>query len=471
MRLLVVIFLGLALSGCVNYQGIHAHSLPYSPATLAVTHDYYPPPVFVESGQWWDIFKDPQLNQLIEVALIGSPKIQIAASRLERAHHLAEAAGAALWPSIDMSGYIRQEHFTKNGMVPPPFNGTTQTLAALSENLNYEIDFWGKNRENLAAKISQALAQEAELAQTRLVLSSAIASSYFQLQYDLALITITQQILFEREHLLKLIQLRAQHSITSDIPVSSAQIQVQFWKELLAQIEQFSAVQRHQLAELIGKNPFTTRINIKPVYYNADLLKLPPVLPATVLCQRPDIAARRWQVEAAMHAVNVEKALFFPDVNLLAFFSFQSVGLNNLFKWSSRDYAAQAAFTLPIFDAGYLRANLKAKYDEYDIAAGQYNQTIMTALQQVADRLSALYTINVQLPEQRKATRVARENYHRNSLLYQRGINDYTEVLTAQASWLYQELFLLILENFHIQDTIAMINALGGGYFTPDCPD
>ncbi len=472
MRFLFIITLCLGMTGCVNYIGIHAHSTPLTPTSLAVSHAYptLPQQAFTPSGQWWDIFKDAELNQLIAVALESSPNIQIAQSRLERARHLAEAAGASLWPNVDLNGYIRREHYTKNGIIPPPFNGTTQNLASLSLNLNYEIDFWGKNRETIAARVSETFAQQAELAQTRLVLSTAIASSYFQFQYDMALISLTKKILKDQQHLLNIIQLRAQHSITSNIPVSSAQIQVQTWELLLAQIEQYADIQRHQLAELMGENPFTTQITVSEFKYNPKLLTLPPVLPASLLGRRPDIDASRYQVEAAGHLVNVEKALFFPDVNLLAFFSFQGIGLNNIFKWSSRDYAAQAAFTLPIFDAGYLRANLKARYDEYDSAVGQYNQTILTALQQVADQLSALSITQLQIQEQNKAATIARLNYQRNDLLYRHGINDYTEVLTAESTWLNQQLFLLVLQNLHVQNTISMINALGGDYTTQAMP-
>ncbi len=161
------------------------------------------------------------------------------------------------------------------------------------------------------------------------------------------------------------------------------------------------------------------------------------------------------------------KARFFPDINLMALLSYQSIGLQNLFKASSRDDAIQVAFNLPIFDGGYFRATLKARYSEYDLAVGQYNRTILTALQQVADQLAAIHTLKIQLKEQTAALTFAQSNYHRNYLLYKQGINDYTQVLLAQASWLYQQVFLLELENLHIRATIAMIKALGGDYHTP----
>jgi NodT family efflux transporter outer membrane factor (OMF) lipoprotein len=467
LRLVFISILSFAITGCVNYVGIHSHSVPYTSENLLTKHGYpLPPPnSMAKSGQWWDMFQDPQLNILIAAALSCSPNIQIAENRLARAYHLAEAAGASLLPTIDFSGYIRREHFTKNGLIPPPFADNTRNSGKLSANLNYEVDFWGKNRETIAAKVSETMAAQADLAQARLVLSTAVAASYFQLQYDLALEELVKKIVQQRQQLLAIIQLRAKHSLTSVIPVSSAQLQVDYWQLLLEQIQQYILIQRNQLAVLMGESPFTTEIAVNYFQYNPQLLAMPSIIPANFLDRRPDIAASRWRVEAAAHFVNVEKALFFPDVNLLAFFSFQSIGLTNLFKISSRDYAGQAAFTLPIFDAGYLRASLKAKYDEYDAAVGKYNQTIITALQQVADQLSALQTVTLQIKTQKEAVTIAKNNYYRNDLLYQHGVSDYTEVLTAQASLLYQQLFLLIFENMHIQSTISLINALGGDYY------
>jgi NodT family efflux transporter outer membrane factor (OMF) lipoprotein len=456
------------MAGCVNFFGIHEHSAAYTVASLAVPHQYpLPAGPFVPSGEWWDMFKDPQLSRLIEVALIDSPNIQSAQSRLEKARHLAEAAGAALWPNINFSGYIRRERFSKFGIIPPPIGGTTKTLANLSLNLNYEVDFWGKNRQTLAAKISEQKAAEAELEQTRLVISTAVASSYFKLQNDLAIISLLKKILKQRQVLLDRIRLRAQHNITSAIPVSSAEIQVETWTLLLAQAQEYALIQRHQLTALMGENPFTTQISIPPFCYNQELLKFPQIMPASLLGRRPDVAAAAWRIDAARHYVKVQKALFFPDINLLAFFSFQSIGLNHLFNWNSRDYAAQAAFTYPIFDAGYLRANLKARYDEYDLAVEQFNQTVVTALQQFADQLSVLAIYQIQLKAQRRAEVISKSNYHRNYLLYKHGINDYTQVLIAQASWLYQQLFLQELQYLDIQATIGLINALGGDFVTP----
>lgn len=470
MRFILIGLLIPGIASCVNYAGIHEHSIPDSPGSLAAVHRYplpATPPPRIGPCQWWDKFDDPQLNTLINSALADSPHIQIAQSRLERAQHIAEEAGAALWPSVDMEGYVRREHFSKFGLIPPPFGGTTQNLGQLALNFRYELDFWGKNRQAFAARISQARAEEANLAQAQLMLSTAVASSYFQLQDNLALMQLLQKIVRQRQALLRTVQARAERSITSVIPVSSAKIQVDIFAVIVARAQQDIMVNRHQLAVLIGKNPFTTQISVKSFHYNPKILALPEVLPAHLLARRPDITATLWRVEAAAHQVKVEKARFFPDINLMALLSFQSIGLNKLFNFQSRDYAVQAAFSLPIFDAGYLRADLKARYSEYDLAVGQYNQTILTAFQQVADQLAILHTVKIQLQEQNDAVDIAQRNYRRNYLLYKHGISDYTQVLTAEASWLYQRLFLLQLENLHIQTTIAMIKALGGDYQSP----
>ncbi len=195
----------IGVTGCVNYIGIHAHSKPETNDTLAIPHRYPlpPEPTVYKTDNWWQQFNDPQLNTLMAVALADSPTIQIAASRLDRAQHLAEAAGASLWPSVNLSGYVRREHFTKNGIIPPPFGGTTRNLGELALNFQYELDFWGKNRQTIAARVSETQAAAADLAQAQLMISTAVATSYFQLQSNIALVKLAKKILASAPRFIK----------------------------------------------------------------------------------------------------------------------------------------------------------------------------------------------------------------------------------------------------------------------------
>jgi outer membrane protein TolC len=213
----------LSLSGCVNYADMHEHRIPLNDSMLgANSSENTQTEVLAENSNWWTIFNDPELNSLVETALSDSPNIQIAKTRIEEATHLADLARSSLLPSINASGDITRERITQNTIYPPPFSGNTYTETAIGLNFQYEFDFWGKNRQALAAKISEKRATEADYAEARLVLAAAVTNQYFQLQYNIAALEISEAILHQRQELLNIIQARSSHGVESEIPLSTA---------------------------------------------------------------------------------------------------------------------------------------------------------------------------------------------------------------------------------------------------------
>lgn len=468
MRFILIALIHLMMiTSCVNYVGIKEHSHLYDTNSLSIHHSYPLPVTTSMRGpcpEWWYRFHDPQLNQLIAVALTDSPNLQVAKSRVAKAAHIAEEAGSRLGPSIDFSGYIRRERFSGDGLTPPPFNGITATIGDVALNFNYELDFWGKNREALAARITEIQAAKADLAAANLIISAAVASAYFQLQYDIAQLQIAENIAQQQQSLLKISRLLTNRHIESAIPLSTVTTEEQAAHVNVAQAKQAVMLSRYQLATLMGKNPFTTEIVVGPFIYRRQSVSLPNQLPAHLLARRPDVIASRWRVEAACHEVNVAKARFFPDINLIGLYSYQSLGLNNLFKSLSRDIAGEAAIDLPIFDAGLRRANLKTNYAEYDIAVNQYNDAILTSLHQVADQLSTLQSIKTQLSAQTRLVKASQHRYALTQSRYQHGIDDYSVVLQRKITLLDQKRGLLQIQAQQFLATVAMIKALGGDY-------
>lgn len=458
---LVLIF---GLAGCVNYAGMRANTKPYSFKHLRIPHVYETPTSSAIRNQanWWQRFNDPQLNRLIAIALCDSPDMHAAESRVKRAIYLAKSAGAELWPSIDASGYVERERFSLFGIVPPPFNGRTFNIGDIALNFNYEFDFWGKHRQEIAARVSEVCAAEADRAEARLVISTAIADVYFQLQSNIAQLKIAQATAKQREEIFSITKYRAAHGIESDIPVKTALTDMQNAKLNVNQYELLGKLLRHQLAVLIGKNPFVTDISINKFSYHKNYIKMPPILPANFIAQRPDIAASRLRVEATAHQINVAKARFFPNINLFAFLSYQSVGLGHLFDKESQNNAIGGAIDLPIFDAGARRANLGVRYAEYDYAVSTYNKAILTALQEVMDQISNLHTLSAQLMVQDTALAAARRNYKMTTSRYNHGIVDYLPVLQVQGTLLQQQALQIEYQTRHLRTVVAMIKALGG---------
>jgi NodT family efflux transporter outer membrane factor (OMF) lipoprotein len=458
------------LSGCVNYAGIHSNARPLDDSMLDPQHpdNKASQIAAVKPTDWWRHFNNPQLNSLISTALENSPSLQIAEARVAQAEHLAQESDSALWPSLNADASIAREHISPNTIFPPPYGGNNYTETNIGLNFQYEFDFWGKNRQALESYVSRARASAADYGESRLVLAAEITTTYFQLQASQAKMEIAKAILKQEQSLLDIITTRATHGIESDIPVTTANSEMQAARIQLDNSEQQIKIYNHQLAALMGKSAFDTNIVAAKLVYNAKLLKLPAVIPANLLGQRPDLVASRWRVEAAAHQVNSAKARFYPNINLNAFLSLESYALNKAFWWSSRDNLVGTAIDLPIFDAGLRRANLGERYAEYDNAVASYNQTIVTGIQQVADQLTTLHTLATQEAAQNASVKALKNNYNLTRLRYRHGIVDYTQVLESQGQLLQQQNYQLQLEALHLKSMVALIKALGGSYTTSE---
>jgi NodT family efflux transporter outer membrane factor (OMF) lipoprotein len=454
---LLLLFCLFELTGCVYYGDIHGYAKPLipahlSPKTISKTKN--------DTCCWWDRFHDPALNQLIEIALKDSPTMQTAEARLRKSESISKGTASFLWPTIDLSGYLEKERFSKTGIVPPPFNGKTFNIAELGLNFNYEFDFWGKNREALRATLSENEAFKADLKEAALVLSSSVANTYFELLATHATKEILKANLKDFQEINDIILTRATHGVDSDIPVKTAVGNLQAAELQVLQYEQSEKILRHQLAILLGKNPFETNIVIGKFSYHD--IPLPKPLTANILAQRPDIHAALARTQAASHRINVNKARFFPNINLTGLLSFQSIFPEKLFNSDNQNNAIGGAIDLPIFDAGLRRANLGEAYAEYDISVDSYNNTLLNALREVADQNTNLQSLQSQLMSERKALNAATHNYQLLKSRYAHGIVDYVQVLEIKELVWQEEITLVNLEAKHLLATVAMLKALGG---------
>lgn len=470
MRVLFVYFLclGATLTGCVNYSGVEKNKWrPWHATHLSTPHTYctaktkMPATAHVD---WWARFNNPQLNALIDIALTDSPNMHTAAARLRAAQQVAASTEALLWPYTDMSGYRQRQRFSKTGLIPPPFNGLTFNIAELGLNFNYEFDFWGKNKQLLAASVSAAYAAEADVAAARLIVAASVAQVYFQLQSNLAALRIARTSVQQQQELLKITQTRIQHHIESDLPLQAAIHNAQNAKLSEMELQQTIAALQHQLAVLLGKNPENTTFHLEELNFKHTVITIPASLPANLLAHRPDIIASRLRAEAAAHQINVAKARFFPNINLNGLFSYQSIHPSLLFKHSNQNNAATLAFDLPIFDAGARRANLGLRYAEYDEAVSTYNQTILVALRDVTDQLATLRVLDKELETQRQNLAATRRNQSLIHAQFQHGIVGYAQVLNAQELCLQQQAKHIQLQTRYLQALVALIAALGGCY-------
>src|SRR5882672_5470540 len=242
----ILLLLSLSLAGCASHSGIRGEARPLAPQSLAFHAED-------ESGawppeDWWSTFGDPKLDALVQRALHGNPSLRAAEARVRAVASLADAARSSLYPTLDLNASATRQRLSANDIYPPPFGGSWVNQGRIALDFNYEFDFWGKHRSELAAALGEVRAVSADAAQARLVLATAVALTYFQTQTDLAALAVARQTLARRESLLEINRVRASRGLEAAIAVRQADQQIASSRVEVSAAEAAVQLDRHQLA-------------------------------------------------------------------------------------------------------------------------------------------------------------------------------------------------------------------------------
>ncbi|MBQ0759184.1 MAG: NodT family efflux transporter outer membrane factor (OMF) lipoprotein [Zhongshania sp.] len=470
---LIAITLLSGLSACANYGGINSSKTMLdaknlgTEQSLGTEQDLTPVLNEWPSQAWWTSFNDPQLDSLIAEAQQNSPSLAIAAAKLARANASLENVQGASLPTVGLSADATRQHYTENGMYPPPLGGSTQTSGNITLQAQYELDFWGRNRAATAASRSRLAAAQAESASAQLMLTSAVAKSYFQLAQLQRFLRIGESALEQRQHIYDLTKQRVDAGLDTLVELKQAETQLPLTRTNIEMVKENIVNTQHALAALLGSGPDRVLMlqAALPEPSSTDNFALAPQdLRIGLIGHRPDLVAARWQVEATQQDTKANKAAFYPNINLVAFAGFSSIGLDQLLRSSSENYGAGPALSLPIFEGGRLRANLKASYADYDAAVANYNQTLINALRDVADQLNSYRFLQPQIEQQQLALDAASTAYDLALQRYHAGLGNYLTVLNAQSIVLQQQLFQSQLRMRALTTRVELSRALGGGY-------
>jgi len=413
---------------------------------------------------WWRRYDDAQLDALVAEGLAGSPALAAAKARIARAAAAAGVARAALLPELSGSAAITYQRYSENYIFPPPFAGNWDTDGRLTLDFAYEIDFWNKNGAALQAALSQAQAAEADAQAARLLLTTQIARTYFNLQRLFAQRDVSRAAIVQREEVARITEQRFGAGLDTKVEVKQAEAALATVRTELAQYDDAIASTQHQIAALIGAGPergtTIAAASLAPVPSS----QLPVAVPIDLLSRRPEIVASRWRVEAASSDIEVARALFYPNVNLLAFVGFNSIGLSKLLESASGVAGVGPAIHLPIFEGGRLNANLRGREADRDLAVAVYNNAVIDAVRDVADALSAIRQLAQVAHEQAKARAATTDAYDIAVIRYRAGLGNYLTVLTAQTQQLVQDRLDADLKARAFELDVNLARALGGGY-------
>lgn len=416
-------------------------------------------------ANWWESFNIPALNQLIATALADNPNFKAAAARLRQSQAMVDAQAAELYPTVDANVSFSAQRFSANSTQAKLAGENFRQLLINPLVLRYHLDFWGRDQAALETAVGRSLAVETELADVKLLLASAIAAGYFDLVTASEKQAIAESIVADRDALLNLHQVRLTTGLVTDAPVLQAKMALHGAQQLLASIRAEVELQKNLLATLAGQGPDWGRgIEVASGVFPASLT-LPTDLSLRLLAHRPDVTAARLQAQAAAQEIKVAETGFYPDVNLLAFTGLHSVSLTDvLLQGASLAYAVGPSIEFPIFEGGRLRANLSYQEAAYDAAVERYNDSLLHAVQEVADALTRWREIDSRMAAQSQSVADAVEAKDLAASLNRAGINDRIALMLASVEVHQQGLRLATLQGQHFKVAVQVIKALGGGF-------
>lgn len=347
-------------------------------------------PAGMRSTPWWNAYRDPQLDRLLATARQEAPSIAVAAARIAHAEAGLNGAQADDQLQIAGTGQIVGEYFPDHYIYPAPYAGRAGSEGELAATARIHLDFWGKRREAIKAAEARVDVAKAEADDAILLLQTAVAEAYVRLDAAYRVRDVARAGLVQRQGVIDLISYREKAGLATDLDAVQAREAITGTRSEIARLGGEIARRRDEIAALLGRGPGFGDTIARPALSGiADPAPL-SALPAELLGYRPDVAAARDAAWAAAHEIGVARAAFYPDVDLAGFAGLSALSLDHLLRPGSVAAGIGPAITLPIFDAGRLRSNLKARDAEYDEAVGAYDSTIATALQQVADGIATL---------------------------------------------------------------------------------
>lgn len=452
----------LAMAAC-SMAPVYAPPAVSTPVAYKETGPWTPasPADAAPRGDWWTVFGDPTLTGLEQRIETGNPDLAQALARYDEARAYLAQARAAQLPEVDASASA-----ANNGQSAhrPLRVGGPDTYDAdiLGAAASYELDLWGRVRNQVAAGKAEAQASAADAASIRLSLQAQLADAYMSLRGLDAEGKLLADTTAAYAKALKLTQDQHDGGAVSGLDVDRAETQLRTAKAQQLDVAAQRALYEHAIASLVGQ-PAST-FSLAAVAQLPDAPKTPVAAPSTLLQRRPDIAAAERRTAAANARIGVARAAFYPTISLSAAAGLETAGGVNLLQASNGFWALGPAAAMTLFDGGRRKAAVRAARDQFDETSAAYRSTVLAAFQQVEDNLALCNKLADEAREQTGAVEAAKRAEDLAMTQYQMGAVTYLDVITAQTADLEAQRTELSVATRRLQASIDLIRAMGGGW-------
>ncbi len=449
-------------------------------------------------GKWWEIFKDPELNSLEDQVDLNNQTIRRSFEQFLVSRALIREARSQLYPTASIGPAFRRSLSSANlrnatttsggsgvgtgtgsggtgssgtGAGSPQVltnNGQLSTLWSAPLDLSWQPDLWGRIRNTIRQNEFLAQVSAADLENQRLTEQAALAEAFFELRGEDALQAVLTQLVAADRDSLKLAQAQYETGIGDQILVVQAQTTLQTAEAQAIAVAAPRATYEHAIATLIGKPAPDFHLPVRGITMAPP--PFPVGVPSQLLQRRPDVAAAERTMAADNAQIGIEEAAYYPSLTLTADGGFESSAFTQIFNYSSRFWSVGPTFNETIYDAGLRQATVHQYIATYNADVAAYQQTVLTAFQQVEDYLSDTRIYSEQIAKQRQATDSAQAYVNLAIDRYRTGLDPYLNVITAQNTLLTDEQTLYTTQIQEMTSAVQLVQALGGGWDVSDLP-
>lgn len=457
----------LLFSGCSLAPEYHPATVA-APVAYAATGPWQSgePADQMPRGEWWKIFSDDDLEALELRVLKANPTLAAAVAHYESSEAQLTAVRASQYPAVTAGGSLMANRQSRHrplrgGAQPDEYRADTVGLG-----ISYDMDLWGRVRNQVEAGTATVQAEAAYLESVRLSLQSQLATQYFRLRGLDAEARLLNETVSLYQKALELTELRHQGGIASGLDVGRAQTQFETARAAVIDVEAQRTLYEHGIAALIGESASSFRVTSSDKELR--LPHIPVGVPSTLLQRRPDIAAAERQMAAANANIGVARAAFYPSFEIDASGGYQDTSIAHWLSAPNLFWSAGPSMLITVFDSGRRQAAVDIAKSRYIEATADYRAVVLAAFADVENNLALLKDYAEESDRQQAATVAAERTRTLAMSRYREGVVNYLEVVTAQTAALQAERADIGLQTRRLEASVGLIRALGGGWDVSD---
>jgi multidrug efflux system outer membrane protein len=411
---------------------------------------------------WKEFFVEERLRTLIALSLENNRDLRLALLAVERSRAQYQIQGADLFPKISAAAVGNVQR------VPADLSATGQAMTAHQYSLGvgfsaYELDLFGRVRSLRDQALEQYLATAQARRSVQISLVFQVAAAYLNLAADHERLALARETLASQQKSYELTRVRFEAGVSSALDLNQARTVLEAARVEIARYTSLVAQDENALAIAVG-SPVPPELLPAALSESLTAIKdVAPRMPSEVLLRRPDILQAESRLKGANANIGAARAAFFPRIALTSTAGLASAELSGLFSSGAGAWSFIPQITLPLFDAGANRANLKVAEVDRDIAVALYEKAVQTAFREVADALAQSGTIEEQLAAQQSLADVNAESVRLSEARYEQGVDDYLAVLVSQRGLYLAQQGLISARLSRLVTLATLYKALGGG--------